>query len=400
MGRAHVGLPFGNRPTRLSPSCPGVPMNHQPVYDLPPLVPVSRLTASPLEWLWPGRLALGKLSMLDGDPGLGKSLLSLDLCARLSTGRPWPDGSPGPGPAPAIVLNGEDGPADTVRPRLEALGADLDRVFVVETNQPGAAGPVRLPTHLSWLDDMLSLTGARLLVIDPIMAYLGPDVVAGCDQSVRAALFPLALLAERHRCTILFIRHLLKHGSGPSLYRGLGTIGFLAACRSGWLAARDPHDPDRRVLAQVKNNLAGPQPSLAFAVHPAHGGGPLEWLGTSPLSADQLLLPAAPEPVAHPCDRARSFLEELLRHGPRTTHEVWGAGRELGLSERTLQRAMRELEIRSVPVYADGKRVCYWLLPGQQLPADVPAAARLQDLEDLLGPLREKYPPLPPLDEM
>src|SRR5438105_8681917 len=96
------------------------------------LQPVSQLTARSLDWLWPGRLALGKLAILDGDPGLGKSLLTLDLCARLSTGRPMPDGSPGPDVASSVVLNGEDGGADTVAPRLEALGADLDRVFVLD----------------------------------------------------------------------------------------------------------------------------------------------------------------------------------------------------------------------------------------------------------------------------
>src|SRR5262249_25866321 len=112
---------------------------------------VSSLTARPLSWLWPGRLALGKLAMLDGDPGLGKSLVSLDLCARLSTGRPFPDGQTSPGPASAIVLNGEDGPEDTIQPRLQALGADLDRVFV-----PPCAGDesvLRFPGHIGILDE-------------------------------------------------------------------------------------------------------------------------------------------------------------------------------------------------------------------------------------------------------
>src|SRR5437764_7462085 len=104
---------------------------HQPMDDSPFRVwPVRQVTTRPVSWLWPGRLALGKLAILDGDPGLGKSLVTLDLCARLSTGRPFPDGSPGPGVGTAIVLNGEDGAEDTIRPRLQALGADLERVFV------------------------------------------------------------------------------------------------------------------------------------------------------------------------------------------------------------------------------------------------------------------------------
>src|SRR5437762_3142182 len=96
------------------------------------LCPISQLTPRPVSWLWPGRLALGKLAILDGDPGLGKSLLALDLCARLSTGRPMPDGSAGPGVCNSLILNAEAGAADTIRPRLQALGADLERVFVLE----------------------------------------------------------------------------------------------------------------------------------------------------------------------------------------------------------------------------------------------------------------------------
>src|SRR3954467_10769866 len=109
---------------------------------------ISQLTPQSVAWLWPERLALGKLAILDGDPGLGKSLLALDLCARLSTGRPFPDGSPSPGPANALVLNGEDGPEDTVRPRLQSLGADLERVFVLDREDHTSSGPLSLPTQL------------------------------------------------------------------------------------------------------------------------------------------------------------------------------------------------------------------------------------------------------------
>src|SRR5215831_13080294 len=105
---------------------------------------VNELKPEPLSWLWQQRLGLGKLAMLDGDPGLGKSLVALDLCARLSTGRPMPDGSPGLGPGNALVLNAEDGPEDTTRPRLEALGADLERVFVLRPSDE-LGSPLRLP---------------------------------------------------------------------------------------------------------------------------------------------------------------------------------------------------------------------------------------------------------------
>src|SRR5881397_1459802 len=114
---------------------------------------MSQLAARSVAWLWPERLALGKLSILDGDPGLGKSLLALDLCARLSTDRPFPDGSPGPGVANSVVLNGEDGAADTIGPRLEALGADLARVFVLDHDDDLSA-PLRLPTETAALEEV------------------------------------------------------------------------------------------------------------------------------------------------------------------------------------------------------------------------------------------------------
>src|SRR5215467_13451343 len=106
------------------------------------LQPVSQLASRTLEWLWPGRLALGKLAILDGDPDLGKSLVTLDLCTRLSRGLPFPDGSPSPGPANALVFNGEDDGEDTIRPRLQTLGADLDRVFVEQLDADDGHGPL------------------------------------------------------------------------------------------------------------------------------------------------------------------------------------------------------------------------------------------------------------------
>src|SRR4051794_9137327 len=210
-----------------------------------PVRPVSQVAPRPLEWLWPGRLALGKLAILDGDPGLGKSLLALDLCARLSTGRPWPDGSPSPGPAACLVLNGEDGDDDTVLPRLQALGAELDRVFVWRRQ---LAAPLSLPSQANLLDEALDFTHARLLVIDPIMAFLDSSVLSASDQSIRRALFPLHCLAEKHRCVALMIRHLNKTTLRRALYRGGGSIGLTGACRSAWLVGPDPHEPDRRVL--------------------------------------------------------------------------------------------------------------------------------------------------------
>jgi hypothetical protein len=359
--------------------------------------PVSQLTPRPVSWLWTGRLALGKLAMLDGDPDLGKSLVTLDLCARLSRGLPFPDGSPSPGPANALVFNGEDDGEDTIRPRLHALGADLDRVFVEQVDANDGSGPLRLPTDWRRLDDALSQTGARVLVIDPIMAFLDPKILAGNDQSVRRALYPLARIAHLHTCAVLLVRHLNKRWGSRSLYRGGGSIAFLGACRSGWLIARDPREPGQCVLAQVKNNLAATQPSLAYTVQLREDGPPLiNWLGPHPWSADQLLAGPNARSPERPVHLARGFLRSFLADGPRKAREIWPAAQIHGFTRRTMRRAKRQEKIATIWSSVDGQPISHWALPGQKLPAD----DTIPDLEPWLAPLRERFPPRSPLDDL
>jgi hypothetical protein len=335
--------------------------------------------------------------MVDGDPDLGKSLVTLDLCARLSTGRPFPDDSPSPGPANALIFNGEDNGEDTIRPRLHSLGADLDRVYIETADATEGHGAMRLPTDWQYLDQALTQTGARLLVIDPIMAFLDPRVLAGNDQSVRQALYPLARIAEAHGCAVLLVRHLNKWGGSRSLYRGGGSIAFLGACRSGWLIARDPHAPAQCVLAQVKNNLAPPQPSLAYSVQVRAKGPPLlTWLGPHPLTADQLLAGPDSRSFEWPVASARQFLRTFLAEGPRRAREIWPAALDQGFARATLRRAKHLERIRSLWSSGDGRPVSYWALPGQK----VPEQAVLPDLEPWLAPLRERFPSSTPLDDL
>jgi hypothetical protein len=212
---------------------------------------------------------------------------------------------------------------------------------------------------------------------------------------------PLARAAEKHACAVLLVRHLNKRGGGRSLYRGGGSIGFLGACRSGWLIARDPLLPRRCVLAQVKNNLAPAQPSLAYRVTPQGSGPPtLSWLGPTAWAADQLLAGGPCPSHATQLDRACDFLCTFLAEGPRTSRDVWAVARERDLSDRTIERAKKELEIRSVLRCEGGKRLSYWLLEGQTLPGRVTPEEDPADLEPWLAPLREQFPPVTPLDEL
>jgi hypothetical protein len=362
--------------------------------------PVSQLRSCPVDWLWPGRLALGKLAMLDGDPGLGKSLLALDLCARLSKGLPFPDGRPSPGPCNSLILNAEDTDQDTIRPRLQALGADLDRIFVMRQEDAAAARLLRLPTETAVLAAALERSDARLVVLDPVVAFLDSTIWANSDQAVRRALYPLLQLAASQRSAMLLVRHLNKVLAGRSLYRGAGSIGFLGACRSGWLLACPPNQPDQRVLAQVKNNLAPRQPSLAFSVQDSEAGPRLLWHGDSPLSADDLLGTGAPTAPLLPRDQARAFLSDALAEGPVTSRDLWEAATSLGLSERTLYRARQELQIRIERVYRGHQVLNFWLLPDQRVPDDPAQEEPVPDLEEWLAPLRRQFPPATPLDEL
>lgn len=352
------------------------------------VIALSQLTPRSVCWLWPEILALGKLAVLDGDPEQGKSLVTLDLCARLSTGRPWPDGRESGGPCNSIVLNSEDDEESTIIPRLKSLGADLGRVFVHDRKEPQS---ICLPGSLTTLEQDLSWTGAKLVVIDPIVSFLDRRMANGGDADVRRALVPLANLAHKSQCVILMVRHLSKRGSGRSLYRGGGSIAYIGVSRSAWLIAPDPTEPSVRILAQVKNNLAPAQPSLAFEILGTGNEPPaIDWIGERPWKADELLEIRKPPPLS-PREKARDFLESFLKDGARTSREICAAAKKLGFSKRTLKRAKEDCEIRSRRVYQNIVPISYWLLPGQDLPADIPEECKEVDIRDLVGPAPKRF---------
>jgi hypothetical protein len=356
----------------------------------------NKIAGRALSWLWPDMLPAGKLAILDGDPDLGKSLIALDLCARLSTGRPFPDGGANPGPANALVLSAEDSPHDTIVPRLESLGADMGRVAIWERDGEDEGWPWRFPRQANLLDEALTRTGARLAVIDPIMAFLDDCVLFASDQSVRRALAPLIHVADKHGCTLLMHRHLNKQGNGRALYRGMGSIAFLATCRFAMLVARDPLAPSRCVLAPVRYSLSQPPPSLAYRIRKGPDGLPaIDWLGPSARAADDLLIGPS---LAHrgPRERAAYFLEQFLADGPRTSTDVWTAARRAGLSDRTVQRAKKAVDVRMQQVQIDGKTVTYCRLPHQVV---LTGNQELDDFSRRLAELEKQYPSRTPLDD-
>jgi len=342
-----------------------------------PIVPLTQLTAQPVDWLWPGRLARGHLHMIDGDPGLGKSLVLLDLAARLTTGRPLPDGAGPVEPMSVVVLNAEDGACDTTLPRLLAAGADPARVEIW-AHAPGDLG-LRFPSRLRELEAVLGRTRAGLVIVDPLLAFLDRGVNIGSDPSVRDALAPLRDLAETYRPAFALQRHLGKARQRQAVYRGLGSIAFSAAARINWHVGADPKVRGQCVLAQAKNNLQAPPPSLAYRIVGGDGGvARVDWLGPSSWTQDDL---AAARPTrGRARRRAAAFLEQFLRAGPQPAHAIFAAGRVAGLSERTLERAAEDLGLRMQRVGAFRKeQTNYWMLGDDRLPPDLlpPGAAEV-----------------------
>jgi hypothetical protein len=358
--------------------------------------------------LWPGRFALGKLAILEGDPGVGKSLLALDLCARLSRGQPWPDGTPSPGPWPSLVFAGEDNNRDTLIPRLQACRADLGRVFTPEEDAT-ASRPLGLPSGAAALDEAIVRSGARLVVFDPLAEFLDPRVSTNNETSVRRALKPLLLIAEARGCVFLLIRHLNKVEGRRALYRGGGSIALVAECRSAWLLAPEPEmskQPSdsgksaRRILAEVKNNLAPGQRSLAFEMTRAESGATtLTWMGPVAATPDTLLARPRRIPPPRPREAAQIFLRELLAGGALSSREVYRRATEAGLSVGTIQRAKKDVGVCIRWAKVGGRVLTYWMLTGEDLPETLRPKTE-QDLRDIeFGRRLQREQPDNPLDE-
>jgi hypothetical protein len=258
----------------------------RPIWDLiaeaDGLVALADIEPTRVEWLWPGYIPLGKLTILDGDPGLGKSTILLDLAARASRGETTPTGTP-LGTFSTIVITAEDDAADTIRPRLDVAGGDPSRVYHL--------AKLTLPDEADRLARLVDRTAARLVVIDPLVAYLADGVKTNSDHEVRRALEPVAAMAERLHIAVVAIRHLNKQSGGDAIYRGGGSIGFTGLARAVLAVGRDPDDEDRIVLAAVKVNVARRPPSLAYRLvaegdyEPAR----VQWEGESAHTAESLI---------------------------------------------------------------------------------------------------------------
>jgi hypothetical protein len=308
-------------------------------------------------WHWDRRIPRGKLVLLIGPPGVGKSWLSLYVASRLSTGQTWIDGAPIREIVRTIIFSAEDGKADTIRPRLESLGSDLDKVGIVGmVNDVTPAGekfqrPFTLPRDIVEIEKFLdAYPDIGLIIVDPISAYMGKTDSYNNSEVRGEILAPLAEIAERRNVTILCISHLNKNANSNALERIAGSIAFGGAARIVWGCLADPDDPSRNLLLYVKGNLGPRVDGLAYRIaederHIAN----LYWLGGNISESMDSLLQRQQEQQrdsgGRKLEQAKDLLREMLRDGERPVTEIEDRARQIGISDTTLKRAKQDLAV-------------------------------------------------------
>ena len=339
---------------------------------LPQLVitPLNGVSPQRVEWLWPQRIPVGKLTLLGGDPGLGKSYLTLDLASRISLGGPWPDG----GDAPennVLIVTAEDGLSDTVRPRLDLLDADVSRIYSIDiTVKKGQQDEaLSLDEHLGQIEETIASRHAGLLIIDPILAIMGRRTDTFKTSEVRPVLARLAGMAERTRCAVLAVMHLNKKSSeGNAIYRLTASLDFGAAARSVLIVGNNPDDPKRRVLVSAKSNLSAPPAALGF--HFSERGDFVWEQETLDIDAQSLLSVPQNSEKKGAMAEAESFLREVLGDGAQNAAQVYREAKEADISAITLRRARGRLGVLAVRTSKGNEGNGYWVWQLPENPED------------------------------
>ena len=310
------------------------------------LINMADVEAKEVSWLWHPYIPYGKITIIQGDPGEGKTTFILHLAALLSKGDKLPCDDEARMPVNVIYQTAEDGLEDTIKPRLVEAGADFSRILVIDESKEG----------LSMTDERLvraiKETGARMVILDPIQAYLGSNVDMHRANEIRPVLKQLGNIAEQYQCAIILIGHMNKASGSKSTYRGLGSIDFQATARSVLVVGRIKEDPTLRIIAHDKSSLAEEGKSIAFRLDRNYG---FTWEGNYDISVEELL---SGESRGQKSKDARAFLAEILAEGQIAYTDIEEAAKDRGIKKKTLWNAKKEMNIDSVKV---GKQ-WYWML--------------------------------------
>ena len=321
------------------------------------LINMEQVEIEKIDWLLYPFIPFGKVTIVQGDPGEGKTTMVLQIIAKLTKGEAvLPSGSDEPAlegktmalePVNVIYQTAEDGLGDTIKPRLLSAGADCSRVMVIDDNNQA------LTMMDARLEEAIIKTKARLVVLDPIQGFLGAAVDMHRANEIRPLMKRIAVLAEKYHCAIILIGHMNKNSNGKSSYRGLGSIDFQAAARSVLIVGRIKDEPEIRVVCHVKSSLAPEGKSIAFRLDKDTG---FEWIGEYDISADDLL---SGDNRGQKIHAAKGFLKEILASGSVAQTKVAEEAESRRIKKKTLWNAKKELEIDSVKI---GNQ-WFWMLP-------------------------------------
>ena len=315
------------------------------------IIRMSDVELTPVDWLWKPYLPFGKLSVLQGNPGEGKTYFAMHLAAACTNGKLLPN-MEHMEPFNVIYQTAEDGLGDTVKPRLIEAGADLDRVLVIDDSD------VQLTLSDERIEKAIIENNARLVIIDPIQAYLGADVDMNRANEVRPIFMRLGQVAQRTGCAILLIGHLNKAAGMQSLQRGLGSIDIAAAVRSVMFIGKLKHDPTMRILTHEKSSLAPPGVSLAFSLGDEGG---FRWVGEYDITADEMLSGIEPQRETK-TQQAKDLICTLLAGGKQVLSEdIDKAALERGIPGRTVRDAKRELGDALKSKIVEGRKKVFWM---------------------------------------
>lgn len=312
------------------------------------IINMADVEAVAVKWLWKPYIPLGKITIIQGDPGEGKTTLALSIAAALTQGEKLPNEAESKAPVNVIYQTAEDGLADTIKPRLEAVNADCTRVLVIDESKE----------ELSMTDERIQKaiqqTGTKLIILDPIQAYIGANVDMHRANEIRPVMSKLGRIAEEYGCAVVLIGHMNKATGQKSSYRGLGSIDITAVARSVLIVGKMRDSPSKRIMTQAKSSLAPVGKSLLFEINENSA---LEWKGEVDITAEQFLENGGAE--LSKLEIATEFLLETLKDGKVSQKEIAAAASDYDFSARTLNEAKKNLKVLSIK--ADNK--WYWKLP-------------------------------------
>jgi hypothetical protein len=323
------------------------------------LVCLADVEPEKVDFLWYPYIPKGKLTLLEGDPSVGKSWFTCAIATATAAGA-GPSGWMQNAPGNVLMLSVEDGLADTIRPRLDSMRADVNRIFALQ----GAL--IFNDTGLLRLEAEIINYKPTLVVIDPLVAYLGAGVDLHRANETRAVTAKLAILAEKYHSAILAVRHLTKGGKDKAIYRGLGSIDITAACRSVLLAGSDPDDSSRRAIVHIKSNLSEMGSAIGYEIRE----GSFYWTGESDLTAGRILASTSNEEQSSALRSAEDFLRGALNDGPRWVKEIKNEAKETGISQATLFRAKQALGVKACKEGKPGDKEQRWIWMLQEIAED------------------------------